>query len=211
MEMKLSGAVRTPKERLDKDLVPAILYGREVDNVSLKIKRTDLERLVKEAGESNLIDLNYGDNNVKVLIKETQRHPVNDVLQHVDFFQVNMKEKITTEIPLEFVGESKAIRELSGSLIRNVNALEIECLPKDLVDHLDVDISVLNTFEDEIKVSDIKIPATWDLLSDPDVIVASVIPPRVEEEAPVASEEAEKAEGGEDKKEENNKDEKANA
>ncbi|BFD24974.1 MAG: 50S ribosomal protein L25 [Candidatus Parcubacteria bacterium] len=208
MEMKLSGAIRDPKERLDDSLVPAILYGREVENVSLKIKRTDLDRLVKEAGESNLIDLSYGDANVKVLIKESQRHPVSNLLQHVDFFQVNMKEKINTEIPLEFVGESRAIRELSGSLIRNVNALEIECLPKDLVDHIDVDISVLDNFEDEIKVSDIKIPATWDLLSDPDVIVASVIPPRVEEEVEVAIET--EAGEGEEKKEEN-KDEKDKA
>jgi large subunit ribosomal protein L25 len=202
MEMKLNGAIRDPKERLDDSLVPAILYGREVDNVSLKIKRTDLDRLVKEAGESNLIDLSYGDANVKVLIKESQRHPVSNRLQHVDFFQVNMKEKINTEIPLEFIGESRAIRELSGSLIRNVNALEIECLPKDLTDHIDVDISVLDSFEDEIKVSDIKIPAAWDLLSDPDIIVASVIPPRVEADEEITEET--KAGDGEEKKEENN-------
>lgn len=203
MEMKLSGDVRAPKEKLEDDLVPAILYGRNVANVSLKIKRAALERLTKEAGESNLIDLNYGDEKVKVLIKETQRHPVSGRLQHVDFFQVNMKEKISTEIPLEFVGESRVVREMSGSLIRNVNSLEIECLPQDLTDHIDVDISVLDSFEDEIKVSDIKIPATWELLSDPDLIVASVIPPRVEEVVVQESEEpTETAEGEEEKKDE---------
>ncbi|NCU42842.1 50S ribosomal protein L25 [Candidatus Falkowbacteria bacterium] len=207
MEMKLSGDVRAPKERLEGDFVPAILYGRNVDNVSLKIKRADLERLTKEAGESNLIDLSYGNEKVKVLIKEVQRHPVSALLQHVDFFQVNMKEKINTEIPLEFVGESKAVRELAGSLIRNVNALEIECLPQDLTDHIDVDISVLDTFEDEIKISDIKIPAAWELLSDPDVIVASVIPPRVEEV--VAQEPEAEPETAEAKKED--KDEKKEA
>ncbi len=182
MEMKLSGSTREEQEKLTEDLVPAILYGRNVANISLKIKRIELEKIVKEAGESNLIDFNYGATPVKVLIKEIQRHPVNNRLQHVDLFQVNMAEKITTEIPLEFIGESKAVRELSGLLVKNIDALEVECLPNDLVDHIDVDVSVLNTFDDEIRVSDIKLPKGLESLTDVESIIVSVVPPRTEAE-----------------------------
>lgn len=183
MEMKLTGSIREEREKVGEDLVPAVLYGRNVANINLKINRVELDKMVKEAGESNLISLTYGDSApVKVLIKEIQRHSVNGRLQHVDFFQVNMAEKITTEIPLEFVGESKAVRELSGLLVRNIDALEVECLPNDLVSHIEVDISVLATFDDEIRVSDIKLAKGLELLTDAESIVALVMPPRTEAE-----------------------------
>lgn len=183
MEMKLTGSIREEREKVGEDLVPAVLYGRNVANINLKINRVELDKIVKEAGESNLISLTYGDSApVKVLIKEIQRHSVNGRLQHVDFFQVNMAEKITTEIPLEFVGESKAVRELSGLLVRNIDALEVECLPNDLVSHIEVDISVLATFDDEIRVSDIKLSKGLELLTDAESIVALVMPPRTEAE-----------------------------
>ncbi|MEI6835745.1 MAG: 50S ribosomal protein L25 [Candidatus Falkowbacteria bacterium] len=181
MDIILKSQAREPKERLSVDFVPAILYGRGVASVSLKVRRGDLDKVVGLAGESNLILLEHEGGKVKVLIKEIQRSGLNGSLLHVDFFQVNMTSKINTEIPLHFVGESKAIKEMSGSLIKDIDSLEVECLPGDLVDHIDVDISVLKEFHDEISTSDLILPKGIELASDVNRIIASVIPPRVQE------------------------------
>ena len=185
MDIILKSEIREQKEKLSPDFVPAILYGRGVASVSLKVKRSELDKVVNKAGESNLITLENENGTVKVLIKEAQRSGLNGNLLHVDFFQVNMTSKITTEIPLHFVGESKAIKEMSGSLIKDLDSLEVECLPGDLVDHIDIDISVLKEFHDEILTSDLVLPRGIELASEVNRIIASVIPPRVQEEEPV--------------------------
>ena len=98
-----------------------------------------------------------------------------------------MKEKILATIPLHFVGESKAIKELNGSLMREVNEIEVECLPGDLVDHIDVDISVLVSFDEVIKINDLKLPANIKLMHNTNDVVAVVAIPKAHvEEAPVA-------------------------
>lgn len=185
MDIILTAQAREQKEKLSSDFVPAILYGRGVSSVSLKLKRNELEKVVKQAGESNLISLKHEGGSVKVLIKEIQRSGITSGLLHVDLFQVKMDQKINTEIPLHFVGESKVIKEKSGSLIKNFDALEIECLPSDLVDHIDIDISVLQEFHDEISTEDLVLPRGLKLVNEINRIIVSVIPPRVQiEEVP---------------------------
>ena len=190
MDIILKAQIREQKEKLLIDFVPAILYGRGVASVSLKVKRGELDKAVALAGESNLITLEVeGSKSVKVLIKEIQRSGLNGNLLHADFFQVDMSSKITTEIPLHFIGESKAIREMAGFLMKDIDTLEVECLPNDLVDHIDVDISVLEKFHDEITTADLVLPKGVELASDVVRIVATANPPRVqvaEVVAPVA-------------------------
>lgn len=181
MDIILSAESREKKEKLSPDQVPAVLYGHGVASCSLKVVRSEVDKVVHLAGESNLITLKHDGKESKVLIKEAQRSGMNGKLLNVDFFQVNMKDKITTEIPLHFVGESKAVREMSGSLIKDLDFLEVECLPDALVDHIDVDISSLNNYHDEISVKDIVLPVGMKLTHDANRIIVSVIPPRVQE------------------------------
>jgi len=185
MELKLSAALRAKNEKISGDFIPAVLYGKGIEPVSLKVKKIDFEKIFTSAGESNLITLDYGASPVKVLIKDFQRAVLKEMFTHVDFYQVNMKEKVTAEIPLHFIGESKAIKELGCILIKEMHFLEVECLPGDLVDHLDVDISVLKDFDDAIRVNDLKIPAGLELTNDTNNIIAAVVKLKVEEEKPV--------------------------
>ena len=189
MDIKLSAQVREPKEKLDFDSVPAVLYGRGVASVSLKLKRGELEKVISLAGESNLISLTTGGKEVKVLIKETQRSGLNNKLLHIDFFQVKMTEKISTEIPFNFIGESRAVKELSASLIKEMDAVEVECLPGDLVDHIDVDISVLKDYHDEISTDDLTLPKGLELQNQNNRIIVTVIPPKIQEVAEEAPKE----------------------
>jgi len=183
-------------------LIPVVLYGKDFKTQSLSVKKTELEKVLSKAGTSTIVDLEIeGGDNHKILLHEPQRDAVYSKILHVDFYKVNMKVKIHTEIPLEFVGVSTAVEDLEGNLIINKDALEVECLPDDLVNHIEVDISVLKTFEDIIKVEDLKIPAGIEVQDDKEEIIAQVTPPRSEEELEAmetetaADEEKEKIEG----------------
>ncbi len=208
MEFKLKAEKRSNNEKLAADTIPAVVYGKGTTNESLKMKRIDFEKTFSAAGESNLISLDFGGASVKVLVKEFQRDPLKNTYTHVDFYQVNMKEKITTEIPLHFIGESKAIKELGGMLMKEINELEVECLPSDLLDHIDIDISVLATYDDVIKIGDLVLPATFRLThNNPSDVVVVVVEPKVQveeekpaEAAPVVAEAAKDAKKEEAKK-----------
>ena len=182
MDIIISAQTREKKEKLSADFVPAVLYGRGVASSSLKVKRSDIDKVINRAGESNLITLQYDGGEAKVINKETQRSGMTGKLLNVDFIQVNMNDKITTEVPLHFIGESKAVKEMAGSLIKDTNSLEVECLPDDLVDHIDVDISVLKDYHDEILIKDLVLPKGIKLTREANSVIASVIPPRAQEE-----------------------------
>ncbi|MDP2656266.1 MAG: 50S ribosomal protein L25 [bacterium] len=164
-------------------LIPAVLYGREVATQMLSVPVVAFDKTYNKAGESALVDLDIeGGETLKVLIHDVARDPVKGTVQHVDFYQVNMKEELTTEIPLVFVGESKAVKELGGTLVKSIEELEVRCLPSDLVHEITVDISSLITFEDVLKVKDVILPSGMAVLSDIDDVLVSVDEPATDEE-----------------------------
>lgn len=188
MDLKLIAQKREKNEKIAADYIAAVMYGKNIDSQSLKVKRVDFEKLFSQAGESNLISLDFGDGAINVLVKDVQRDVVKHFITHVDFYQVNMKEKINAEIPLHFIGESKAVRELGGILIKEINEIKVECLPGDLVDHIDVDISALQDFNDVIKVKDVIMPQGMEILLDLETTVAMIDEPRAQEEEKPAEE-----------------------
>lgn len=186
MEIKLNALLRGKGEKLSPDFVPAVIYGNNIDSKSLKVKKAELEKALRVAGESNLISLELDSKIFKVLVKDTQRDVLKGFLIHVDFYQVNMSEKVHTEIPLHFIGESKAVKELGGALIKDMDTLQIECLPGDLIDHIDIDISILHNFDDVIRVNDIILPVGMKLINHTNEVVAAVREAKAEVVAPVA-------------------------
>lgn len=170
--------------------IPAIVYGKNFDNKSIAMEKVAFNHIFKEAGTSNLIEVKIGDDKAfKTLIHDLQRDPITGEIIHVDFFKVNMKEKIHAEVPLHFIGDSPAVINLEGSLITPVDSIEIECLPGDLPSEIEVDISILDDFEKNIKVSDLNIPEGVEVLSELEEIVVFVQEPRSEEELEALNEE----------------------
>ena len=164
-------------------LVPGVVYGHGFKNRNIMVDRLILEKLYERAGESSIIDLTIGsDKPVPVIIQGMQNHPVKGQPIHVDFRQIRMDEKVTTEIELEFVGESAAVRDLGGTLIKNFDGLEVECLPKDLVSEIQVDLSALKTFDDIIRIKDLNISEGIKVFQDQERTIATVAPPVSEEE-----------------------------
>jgi len=187
MTIKLGATLREEQERLSQDFIPAVLYGKGITNQILKIKKNDFDRVFKEAGESNLIDLDYGSGSVKVLVKDIQRDVIKNYIIHADLYQVNMKEKITAEVPLHFIGDAPAVKNLGGILMKDLDSLEVECLPSDLVDHIEVDVSGLSAFDDAIRINDLKLPKGISLTRETNEIVAVISQPRAVVETEVVS------------------------
>lgn len=177
-----SGSKNAQELRSEKR-IPAVLYGHGLESISVEVPEQKMHNVYTAAGESTLIDLTVDEKEpVKVVIHDVQRDALNHTISHVDFYQVKMDEKMHAEIELVFEGAAPAVKNLGGTLVKNIDHIQIECLPKDLVHHITVDISTLATFDDVIRVKDLSVPSGVTLLQDDEDGIASVAAPRTEEE-----------------------------
>lgn len=164
-------------------MVPAVVYGHHIECQNVMVPYNVFEKVLRDAGESSLIDASVGEGApFKVLIHGVTRNGLTHRIAHADLYAVNMKEKIKTEVPLVLVGESKAVKEAGGIIIQNFDAIEIECLPEDLIPHLDVDISILDEIGSTVHAKDLSIPATIKIFLNEEDPIVSVAAPRTEEE-----------------------------
>ena len=165
--------------------LPAELYGHKIDNIHLELNEVEFGKVYKEGGENTIVNVKFDNESRSVLVHSVQFDQVNQKVLAVDLYQVNLSEKITTNVPLEFVGESNAVKEMAGVLIKALDEVEVEALPMNIPHSIQVDISVLDDFTKSITIADLKIEGNFEIKTDPDAGVASVAEPRVEEE-PVA-------------------------
>lgn len=168
--------------------VPAVVYGLEEEPMPIEVAFGDIESARRAGGEHAVIDLKItsgGDDErtVPVIVRAEQFHPARGELLHVDFYRVNLKKEITSEVPLESFGEP-AGHKFGGILEHSLRELEVKCLPDKLPEKIEVDVSSLN-IGDSLHVSDITAPEGVEILNEPEMMVLSLIPPRLEEEAEV--------------------------
>ncbi len=176
--------------------VPAVVYGLGAEPQTLSVRRDDLQDAIRsEAGLNVLLDLVVIDGKEKnshlVMIKELQRHPFKDRLLHVDFLRVARDEKVSMKVPIAIRGEEESLGlKAGGTMQHNLWELEVECLPTEVPDHIYADIREIQIGE-HLSVGELEIPQGVTVLSDAEDVVLTVLAPRlVEEEAPVAEEEA---------------------
>ena len=184
-------------------ILPANIYGRKVKSLAVQVDLKAFLPILKETGETGLVELKVkGEDKIRpVLIHNVQYHAVNDQPLHADFYQVNLKEKVTTKIPVELIGESPAVKNKIGILIQPLNEIEVEALPTDLPEKIEVDISSLAEINDAVLLKDVKLGMGVKVLSDLNQILVKIDPPAKEEEVTVPVEEETK-EGEEGEKEE---------
>jgi len=165
------------------NLIPAVLFGHNIKNQNLVVPKKAFLGVYKQAGESTLVDLKVDQAApVKVLIHDTQINPLTDVITHVDFYQVSMTEKLETEIVLQFVGESPAVKNSGGILVKSMDKIRVRCLPGDLVHEINVDLGTLENFGDVISIKNINLPHGIEILGHTDDAIATVVKPISEEE-----------------------------
>ncbi len=169
----------------DSGYLPAVLYGKGQKPLSLQVLLKDFNKAFKVAGESTLVYINVDDKTYPTIINDVARDTLTDSILHADFYKVRLDEKIKTNIPVVFIGESPAVKELGGIFVRNVNELEVEALPQNLPHELTIDVSVLKNFGGKITIKDLKqgLGTLVELTTeDDDAIIAAVQEPMSEEE-----------------------------
>ncbi|MBT3230632.1 50S ribosomal protein L25 [Candidatus Uhrbacteria bacterium] len=178
------------------NFVPAVMYGFETDPVNIKLSRGDFGRAYEKAGSSSVIQLDIEGTAHPVLIQAIQYDPLTDYVTHVDFRRINMAEKVETSITIVLEGIAPAVKDLNGVLVQNIEEVEVVALPTALVREFTLDLIALATFDDVLRVSDIKVPEGIEILTDPTRTIAIVQEPRVEEE-PISVEGEEVDDGSE--------------
>lgn len=195
-------------------VLPANIYGKKVKSQAVQVSMADFVKVYKKAGETGIVNLAVDGKKKPVLIHSVQTDPVSDQAIHADFLQVNLKEKITTQVPVELSGTSSGEKEGKGVVIQQIDEVEVEALPTDLPERFEVDLTKLKEVNDAIYVKEISYDKKKvKIESDPSQLIVKLEPPRkeevtakeeevVEEEAPEEeeSEKMEVAEGEEEKK-----------
>jgi len=165
--------------------IPAVLYGKGQEALSLQVLIKDFQKVYKEAGESTLVYVNIDGREFPTIIHDVAKEPVKNNIIHADFYKVNLNEKIKAKVPVVFVGEAPAVKDLAGIFVRNINELEMEALPQNLPHELIIDISVLKNFGDRITIADLK-PDLGNLAEltsdDNEATIATVQAPKSQEE-----------------------------
>jgi large subunit ribosomal protein L25 len=168
----------------------AVVYGHNAQPTPLELDRLEFQRVFVKSGRTKLVDLVLdGGKTEKVLVREIQTHPRRLGPIHVDFYQVNLEEKIEVEVPIHLVGESAAVKSGDADVLQPLHALRVECLPSDIPSSFEVDITPLAEIEAELRVSDISVPKGVTVLDDPEELVVKIVHKRelkVEEEVPAA-------------------------
>ena len=175
---------RKTKTLRDKGVLPAVLYGPKIKNENLEVDLKEFEKVYEAAGESTLISLEVaGKKKYLVLVYDLKRDPLKDRPVHVDFYQPSLEEKIKVKVPIILEGEAEAVRNLGGTLIKNIAEVEVKALPQNLPKEIKINIAGLKTFEDTVLIKDLKLAEGAEILRNPEEIVVQVRPPeKVEEE-----------------------------
>ena len=181
--------------------IPAELYGHGIPNVHLAVPAKEFRSVYKTAGENQVVNLWVDDSAHPVLIYEVNVHPLTDEVQSIDFYQVKMDEEISTSVPLKFIGESPAVKNLGGVLVKTMDEIKIKALPANIPAEITIDLAVLAELHQSVYVKDLPHTDKFKFMVDPTTVIVTVSEQREEEVAPVVAPdlEAVKVEGEEKK------------
>ena len=174
---------RKVKKLRQDGLLPANIYGKKVKSLSVQVDLKTFLPVYKEVGETGIVNITVKgeEKDRPVLIHNVQLDPIKDQPLHADFYQVDLKQKITAEVPIDLTGESPAVAQKIGILIQTLNEVEVEALPTELPEKLEINVGRLEKVDDAVAVRDLKAPEGVKILTDAGQIIAKIEPPAKEE------------------------------
>jgi len=180
---------RKVKQLRRKSLIPANVYGKKTKSLAIAVSGEEFKKLYKEVGETGLIELQIKAGESKpVLVHNIQFEPVYGQVLHIDFLQVDLKEKVTAKVPIEVLGESPAEKQGLGTVVLQLDEIEVEALPADLPEKFGLDVACLTEVDQAIYVKDLKVDEKKvKIIDGPAEIVIKVEPLQKEEVAPAAA------------------------
>lgn len=155
-------------------ILPANVYGADFASTAVQLPTKEFIKVFDKAGETGLVDVELGGQTLPVLIKNVQMNHITDTPLHADFHKVNLKEKITAKVPIESVGEAKAETDKAGLLEQPMMELEVEALPTDLPEKIEVNVENLAAVDEQILVSDLPVPAGVTFVTDGGQVVFKI-------------------------------------
>lgn len=165
---------RKVKQLRKEGKIPANIFGKQTKSLSVQVTLDAFTKVFKQVGETSLLDLQVGSETRPVLIQNVQVHPVSGAVLHVDFRQVDLKEKVKAHVPLVVSGDAPAVSEKLGVLLTLLDELEVEALPTDLPEKLEVSVASLTKLHDSVKVKDLTLPKGVTALVDPDSEIVKI-------------------------------------
>ena len=178
-------------------LLPANVYGKGLNSTAIQVKVADFIKVHKEVGETGLIELEFDGKTKPVLIKSLQMNYNSNTPLHVDFFQVNLKEKVKAVVAIVLTGEAKAVTDKVGLLLQSLSEVEVEALPDKLPENIEVNVEHLAEMGDQITVADLKVADDVTILTDGSQTIARINELVVEEAEPEEPAEGEEGAEGE--------------
>jgi large subunit ribosomal protein L25 len=203
MDLELTLDAREAQGKANKRLrrsgmVPGVVYGKGEGSTNVQVDAKTFETLYRAAGRTSVVKFHLPDARraTSGFIKSVQRHPLSGLALHVDYFLVNLDVEMEVDVPLVFVGEAPAVEETGGTLLHNLSSVRVKALPADIPHQIDVNVGTLISLDVAIHVRDLNLNRDLiQVLTDGDTLVATVVPPRVEEEPETVVAEGEELEG----------------
>ncbi|MEW6287849.1 MAG: 50S ribosomal protein L25 [Chloroflexota bacterium] len=168
--------------------LPAVIYGRHTEPVNIVLDAHTASLALAKASSSTLVTVDVDGKEYPVLVREKQRDFIKNRLLHVDFLAVSLTEKLRATVSLNFVGVSPAVKDFNAVFVHNLEQFHVECLPADLPERIDIDISMLKRVGDAIRVGDVVLSEKIRVLENPDTVVCVASAPKVEEAAAAGAE-----------------------
>ena len=203
MDLELTLDAREAQGKANKRLrregfVPGVVYGKGEESTNVQVEVKTFETLYRAAGKTSVVKFRLpgATRATSGFIKSVQRHPLSRQAIHVDYYLVNLKVEMEVDIPLVFTGEAPAVEATGGTLLHNISSIHVKALPTDIPHEITVDVSVLKSLDVAIHVSELNLNRDLvTVMTDGETLVATVVPPRVEEEPEPVVAEGEEAEG----------------
>jgi len=166
--------------------LPGIIYGRlaknQIDPIAIQLDLHEASKTINKLTGSSLVRLIVDDKEYPVVLREAQKDVIYGTLKHVDFMAVSLTEKLQTAVPIELIGQAPAEISMAAVVVTGISELEIECLPQDMPERIEVDVTVLVDIDSAIYVKDLDLPDTYEVLTDPEELIAGVTYVTIEEE-----------------------------
>jgi len=162
--------------------LPGVIYGHHIASMAILLDLRDTSRSLAGLAPSALVTVDVDGDKFMTLVREKQRDHISGTLTHVDFLAVSSEEKLRTNVYLSLVGIAPAVKTYNAIQVAGADELEVECLPRDLPERIEVDLSVLAEIGDAVHVRDLQLSDKVRILTDPDIMIVLITPPEMEEE-----------------------------
>lgn len=171
-ERKITG--KKVKKLRREGILPGNVYGKNIKSISVQVKDKDFEKVYSEAGETGLVDIDLKGKTIPVLIHNVQKDPIRKFYIHADFYKVDLTQKVKAMVPLVIIGQAKAVVDKLGLLLQPLSQIEVEALPEDLPEKIEVNVELLAKVEQQITVGEIQSPKGVTIITDPSQVVVKI-------------------------------------